>query len=148
MPIFIYKAKKGPQEIVEGTVEAGSKEAAVSKVEQMGYVPIKLSLKEESCVVAVKKVAVKGSEHLATRGTVIYLRASVHDLYLRTRFDRNRPLLQNANPQAKLEQLFAARDPFYREVAHHIVDTGNQPVINIVQQIEELLGYTKSEPKI
>ena len=33
MPIFIYKAKKGPQEMVEGTVEAGSKEAAVSKVE-------------------------------------------------------------------------------------------------------------------
>jgi hypothetical protein len=28
------------------------------------------------------------------------------------------------------------------------VDTGNQPVINIVQQIEELLGYIKSGPQI
>jgi len=93
-------------------------------------------------------LSLENREHLASRGTVIYLRASVHDLYLRTRFDRNRPLLQNTNPQAKLEQLFAARDPFYREVAHHVVDTGNQPVINIVQQIEELLGYTKSEPEI
>ena len=79
-------------------------------------------------------------QHLAERGTVIYLRANVHDLYLRTRFDRNRPLLQNTNAQAKLEQLFKERDPLYREVAHHIVDTGNQPVINIVQQIEELIG--------
>ena len=79
-------------------------------------------------------------ENLASRGIVIYLRASVHDLFVRTRFDRNRPLLQNTNPQAKLEQLFAQRDPFYREVAHHIVDTGNQPVINIVQQIQELIG--------
>ena len=79
-------------------------------------------------------------QHLATRGTVIYLRASVQDLYLRTRFDRNRPLLQNTNAQAKLEQLFSERDPLYREVAHHIVDTGNQPVANIVQKIEELIG--------
>jgi len=47
MPTFIYKAKKGPQEIIEGTVEAGTKEAAVSKVEQMGYVPIRILLKEE-----------------------------------------------------------------------------------------------------
>ncbi len=42
MPLFAYKAKKGPQEIVEGVVEAGSKEIAVSKVEQMGYVPIRI----------------------------------------------------------------------------------------------------------
>ena len=80
---------------------------------------------------------------LASRGTVIYLRANVHDLFLRTRFDRNRPLLQNTNAQAKLEQLFAERDPLYREVAHHIVDTGNQPVANIVHKIEELIGITK-----
>jgi shikimate kinase len=78
--------------------------------------------------------------YLASRGLVIYLRANAHDLYLRTRFDRNRPLLQNTNAQAKLEELFAERDPFYCEVADHIVDTGNQPVTNIVKKIEELIG--------
>ena len=50
--------------------------------------------------------------------------------------------------QSKLEQLFAERDPYYREIAHHIVDTGNQPVINIVQLIESLLGYTSPETHI
>ena len=75
---------------------------------------------------------------------MIYLRASVQDLFLRTRFDRNRPLLQNNNPKMKLEQLFAERDPLYLEVAEHIVDTGNQPVINIVQQIEELIMNSES----
>ena len=90
-------------------------------------------------------LAPENRQHLVTRGTVIYLRASVHDLYLRTRFDRNRPLLQNTNAQAKLEQLLAQRDPLYREVAHHIVDTGNQPVVNIVEKIQELLGYSTSE---
>ncbi len=85
-------------------------------------------------------IAPENREHLKSRGIVIYLRASVHDLYLRTRFDRNRPLLQNTNAQAKLDELFAARDPLYREVATYIVDTGNQPVMNIVQKIEELIG--------
>jgi shikimate kinase len=85
-------------------------------------------------------IAPENREHLKSRGIVIYLRASVHDLYLRTRFDRNRPLLQNTNAQAKLEELFAARDPLYREVATYVVDTGNQPVMNIVQKIEELIG--------
>ncbi len=80
---------------------------------------------------------------LASRGMVIYLRANVHDLLMRTRFDRNRPLLQNTNAQAKLEQLFQERDPLYREVAHLIVDTGNQPVANIVHKIEELIGIKK-----
>ena len=61
MPIFVYKAKKGPQEIIEGSVEAGTKEAAVSKVEQMGYVPIRLSLKEEGHTEAVIKSPVSKS---------------------------------------------------------------------------------------
>jgi len=46
MPVFVYQAKKGPQEIIDGIVEAATKEAAVNKIEQMGYVPIRLSLKE------------------------------------------------------------------------------------------------------
>ncbi|MDD5252916.1 MAG: type II secretion system F family protein [Candidatus Omnitrophota bacterium] len=50
MPIFVYQAKKGPQEIIDGTVEAATKEAAVSKIERMGYVPIRLSLKEAAAI--------------------------------------------------------------------------------------------------
>ncbi|MEZ0232776.1 MAG: shikimate kinase [Methylophilaceae bacterium] len=76
---------------------------------------------------------------LKTQGVVIYLRANVHELWLRTRNDKNRPLLQHGNAREKLEQLFGERDPLYREVASHIVDTGGYPVSHIVQQIENLL---------
>jgi len=64
MPVFLYKAKKGPQEIIEGTIEAGSKEAAVSKIEQMGYVPIKINLKEEGHAEAAVKSPVNKSSGL------------------------------------------------------------------------------------
>ena len=46
MPIFAYKAKKGPREIIEGTVEAESREGAIVKIDRMGYVPVQVGLRE------------------------------------------------------------------------------------------------------
>ena len=79
-------------------------------------------------------------KNLKQYGTVIYLRAHVNELWIRTRNDKNRPLLQTADPRKRLEQLFEQRDPLYREVAHHVVDTGGQSVNTIVHQIELLIG--------
>jgi shikimate kinase len=76
---------------------------------------------------------------LKQNGTVVYLRASLDDLWQRTRHDRNRPLLQTADPRARLEQLFAQRDPLYQEVATLIVDTGSQSLRSLVQQLEQRL---------
>jgi shikimate kinase len=44
---------------------------------------------------------------LAERGTVIYLRASIGSILQRTAHDKNRPLLQTADPRRKLEDLTA-----------------------------------------
>ena len=42
MPIFHYKAKKGPRDIIESTIEARTKEDAISKISNMGYVPMRV----------------------------------------------------------------------------------------------------------
>jgi len=76
---------------------------------------------------------------LAGNGVVVYLRAVVADLWQRTRHDRNRPLLKTAEPRAKLEQLFAERDPLYRSVADIIVDTGSQSLGSLADRLELLL---------
>jgi shikimate kinase len=76
---------------------------------------------------------------LADHGTVIYLRAAVNDLWQRTRHDKNRPLLQTEDPQAKLQELFEQRDPLYREVAGIIIDTGNQSLGSLAHRIEQRL---------
>lgn len=78
-------------------------------------------------------------DNLRHNGTVIYLRANIEELWLRTHNDKNRPLLQTADPHARLQQLFAERDPLYMEVASIIIDTGGQPVANIVHHIEQKL---------
>ncbi|MEJ2574959.1 MAG: shikimate kinase, partial [Gammaproteobacteria bacterium] len=63
---------------------------------------------------------------LRERGRVIYLYATVEQLLTRTAKDRNRPLLQTADPRARLQELLQARDPLYREVADVVVDTGGR----------------------
>ncbi len=47
-------------------------------------------------------------EYLKTRGTVIYLRAGVNSILQRTSHDRNRPLLQTADPRKRIEELARA----------------------------------------
>ena len=42
MPEFMYRAKKGPTEIVNGSVEAASLDEAVEKLDHMGLFPIHL----------------------------------------------------------------------------------------------------------
>lgn len=76
---------------------------------------------------------------LKSSGTVIYLRAPVKSLLRRTQRDRTRPLLRVADPAAKLTELYTLRDPLYRDVAHLIVDTGNQSVRSLAAHIKDLL---------
>lgn len=73
--------------------------------------------------------------YLHERGTVVYLRASVNSILQRTSHDRNRPLLQTADPRARIEELAKQRAPLYQEVAHITVETGRPNVQSVVQNI-------------
>ena len=85
-------------------------------------------------------LAPRTRENLKRNGMVVYLCAQPDELFHRTRGDRNRPLLQTDNPRAKLESLYAERDPLYREIADIVVDTGDQSVSAIVAQLEAQLN--------
>lgn len=92
-------------------------------------------------------IAPKNQQLLTNNGMVIYLRANVNDLWHRTRNDKHRPLLQNVDIHAKLEQLFAERNPIYTQIATHIVDTGNQPVSAIIAKIELIIKNSNTISK-
>lgn len=74
-------------------------------------------------------------EYLKTRGTVIYLHASITSILQRTSRDKNRPLLQAGDPRQTLERLAREREPYYREVADLVVETGRPNVQLLVQTI-------------
>lgn len=80
---------------------------------------------------------------LRAGGPVIYLRATPDELFRRLRHDRNRPLLQVADPLARLRDMHAQRDPLYREVATYVIETGRPTVprlVNMVVMQLELAG--------
>jgi shikimate kinase len=88
-------------------------------------------------------------EALRSGGKVIYLRSSPEELYRRVRHDTQRPLLQVADPMAKLRAMHAERDPLYREAAHFQIDTGRPSVPTLVNMIVmqlELAGALPAHP--
>ncbi len=82
---------------------------------------------------------------LQQNGIVIYLKAGIHDLWQRTRHDRSRPLLQTADPHAKLTELFQQRDPLYRQVADILIQSGKQSAQTLVLHLaDEIEAFRKS----
>lgn len=67
--------------------------------------------------------------------TVVYLRSTPEELFRRLRHDTHRPLLQVADPLRKLRDLFAERDPLYRQAAHFVIETGRPSVPTLVNMI-------------
>lgn len=74
-------------------------------------------------------------QHLRERAQVVYLHSIPEEVFRRLRHDQNRPLLQVADPLARLRDLYAARDPLYRETAHFVIETGRPSVSTLVNMI-------------
>ena len=83
--------------------------------------------------------------YLNQRGIVVYLYTPVEIQLQRTYRDKNRPLLQVANPEQKLRDLLEIRDPLYREVAHHIIETNQGAARDLAQRILQLI-VSKYDP--
>ncbi len=75
-------------------------------------------------------------QHLHDRTQVVYLNSSPDELFRRLRHDKNRPLLQVADPLGRLRDLHALRDPLYRQTAHFSIDTGRPSVASLVNMIQ------------
>ena len=99
----------------------------------------------------------RNRRELQDRAIVFYLRASPEELFRRLRHDTQRPLLQVRDPLRRLRELYAERDPLYRETAHYVVDTGRPSVpmlANMILAQLELAGLvdpnvtaTRSPPR-
>lgn len=74
-------------------------------------------------------------ERLRQRSQVVYLHSSPDEVFRRLRHDVNRPLLQVSDPLGRLRDLYAVRDPLYREAAHFVIETGRPSVATLVNTI-------------
>jgi len=95
-------------------------------------------VQEERIVLATGGGAVllpENRQDLAARGVVVYLHCSPEQQYARTARDRNRPLLETADPLERLRGLMLERDPLYRQVADLIVSTEKRGTASVVKEI-------------
>jgi len=72
---------------------------------------------------------------LRAKTVCVFLDAGHDLLWKRLRRDRRRPLLQVADPEARLRELSAERDPLYRETAHIVVRTDGLPFGRVVDEV-------------
>ncbi|WP_447926776.1 MULTISPECIES: shikimate kinase AroK [unclassified Vreelandella] len=72
---------------------------------------------------------------LRERGTVVYLLTTVEQQLRRTSRDKNRPLLQCANREQVLRDMFTARDPLYRATSDVTVRTDRRSPRSVVNDI-------------
>jgi type II secretory pathway component PulF len=61
MPKFIYKARKGPQQLIDGFVDAINMERAVAQILQMGLTPVDVMPSEDVVSLGAKKNSLKAS---------------------------------------------------------------------------------------
>jgi len=75
MAKFSYKAKKDPREIIEGTLEAETKDEAFDKLGRLGYVPVQIRKQKQAAVEKVSK---------QFRGSRLFSRVRPRDLTIIT----------------------------------------------------------------
>ena len=73
--------------------------------------------------------------YLTSRGTTVYLHARPEDLCWRLRHDKNRPLLDTSDPLRRLQELYAERDPVYRQVADIVIESGTQSIQALAREL-------------
>ncbi len=71
---------------------------------------------------------------LKKRGVVICLHATVETILRRTSGNRTRPLLDVEDPEKRIRELYAVRDPIYRQ-SGSVILTDNRPQLEVVQHV-------------
>ena len=80
--------------------------------------------------------------NLESRGHVILLQVDIKEQLRRVSSDTNRPLLQTADPAARLRALMEEREPIYKSVAHVEVSTDARRMYHVVSRILRHLKKT------
>jgi len=79
-------------------------------------------------------------ELMKKASSIIYLSSSVDQILRRTAMSKTRPLLEKSNNRRKtITDIVDARDPLYREVSSHIINTNGKKLNEVIDEIIEVL---------
>lgn len=76
-------------------------------------------------------------------GYVVFLKTSKQTTLTRLKNDMTRPLLQGEDVEQKVESMLQIRNPIYEKAAHHIIETDDKSIDELVHSImEAYIGQT------
>ncbi|HEX6929369.1 MAG TPA: shikimate kinase [Gammaproteobacteria bacterium] len=96
----------------------------------------------DAAVIATGGGVILGSANRArmkSHGAVVFLETSVEWQLARTRRGRHRPLLATDDPRARLAEIYAEREPLYRDCATVTVNTDGRRVTAVANAVFEAL---------
>lgn len=73
MPIYVYRAKKGPRDVIGGTIEAENEREAIEKLSQTGYHPLRVEEKIKSEEIKARPL-IRGGRRIRSREITIFSR--------------------------------------------------------------------------
>ncbi|MBF0266234.1 MAG: shikimate kinase [Gammaproteobacteria bacterium] len=86
----------------------------------------------------------KNRELMKDSAFIIFLNASLEQLYKRTSRDKNRPLLQTENPKEKLQNILDERLEIYKSIADLEIVTDNQSINHTVNNLIKSISNIKN----
>ncbi|MBF0254771.1 MAG: shikimate kinase [Candidatus Omnitrophica bacterium] len=78
------------------------------------------------------------------RAFVIWLSASAGVIHRRTQGETARPLLNVADPQARIRELLKERKPLYAKCAHAVVPSGGSATIGRIKRLPQIRKIIRS----
>lgn len=75
---------------------------------------------------------------LREAGTVVYLKLRPETVYSRLKGDDTRPMMRGDDPEKRARELLAAREAYYVDAAHILVDTDEKTVDELVEEIRRM----------
>jgi shikimate kinase len=121
------------------TIKAIFRQSGEKKFREIETEMIKKVANNEHIIISTGGGAIMKQENidlLKKTGTIICLMATPETILQRTRNNSDRPLLQVADPLARINELLNLRKPFY-EKADIIINTEDKTPIRIAKEIVE-----------
>lgn len=85
------------------------------------------------------------NRELLKGGYTIFLKITAEDAYERLKGDTERPLLQVADPKAKIAELLSMRNPVYEAVADYVLDEKNKSLDDIFYELSKVVRKVYNE---
>lgn len=79
------------------------------------------------------------NRELMKDGYTIFLNITADDAYERLKDDSERPLLQVADPKAKIAELLSFRNPIYEAVADYVLVEENKTMEDVFYELSEIV---------